>query len=135
MSQIGEMDKGSIFLPEENRLLNKTIDIREKIVDHLLEDGLPHKTSEIRVINELLNSIDSQILGKVDRRLKNDDNKNQEDVVLIISEMLKNINAKKASVQIEERNIELTEGLRPDEIVLGEDKIEYEELSLEDFKD
>jgi hypothetical protein len=137
MSQIAKIDKAEIFLPEEERVLKKTLSIREQIVDELLKDGVPTKVGEIRVINELLNSMDSQVLSKVDRRLKKDENDNNENVVEIIANIVRNVEDMKKYVDVQEveRQIELTEGLKPDEIVLGEDQIEYEELDLEQFQD
>ena len=123
-----------LFQPEEARLLNKTVDIREKIVDHLLKDGIPYKTNEIRVINELLNSIDSNVLGRVDRRLKHKENENSSDM----KELVKTIFLEKEKIMNEIKPIDLKETL-PDEYVLeevvpGEDSFEYEEITLEEIK-
>ena len=131
LAQVPERD--SFILPEEDRILNKTLSIREQIVDHMIKDGIPSKTSEIRVLNEVLNSMDSQVLGKIDRRQKQEDNNNNEKylemiraIVLETEKLQDNVEVRQ---EIPEVDIELTDA----EIVPGEDKIEYEELNPEDF--
>jgi len=133
MGKIAEMDSAEIFLPEETRLIKKSLDIREQMVDKLIEDGIPKDTRKIRVINEVLNSIDSLVLGKVDRRLKHGENQNQQDMVELVKEVLLAVEKQKTSVGPIE--IPEIEPLSPDELVPGEDKIEYEELDISDFTD
>jgi len=128
-----------LFQPEEQRLLDKTVAIREDIVDNMIKDGLPVKTNEIRVINELLNSIDGNVLGKVDRRLKYTEETNNNDM----RELVKSIILQGEKIKSEIKPIELDETL-PDEhnlgngelteLVPGEDSFEYEEISLEELK-
>jgi len=136
MSSIKEIDKATVFLPEEERLLSKSISLREQIIDKYVEEnGIPTKARDIRVINEVLNSLDSVVLGKVDRRLKHEENQQNEDMIEFAKSILLSVEEKKNTVTITEKEkmIELTEGLRPDEVVLGEDQIEYEELSLDEI--
>ena len=123
-----------LFLPEESRLLNKTVAIREKIVDHMIEDGIPYKTNEIRVLNEVLNSIDNNVLGKVDRRLKHTENENNNDM----REIVKTIMLEGEKIKQNIKPIDIKEIL-PEEYVLdevnpGEDSTEYEEITLEEIK-
>jgi len=127
-------DKDSFILPEEERLLNKTITIRERIVDKMTEGGIPSKTSEIRVLNEVLNSIDSQILGRIDRRQKQEDNNNNEKYL----EMIRTIVLETEKLQDKIEHNPITEPvidieLNDEDIVPGEDKIEYEELDPNEF--
>jgi len=133
-NSIRDIDKANVFMPEEMRVLDKTLEIREKIVDKMIEDGIPYKTSEIRVLNEVLNAMDSNVMGRTDRRLKMKENDNNENILEMMREVLINVEKKKSTVTVEQRQIELTEGLRPDEIVLGEDQIEFQEISLEDLE-
>ena len=123
-----------LYLPEEYRLINKTVNIRERIVDEMIRDGLPYKTNEIRVINELLNAIDSNVLGRVDRRLKHSENEGEKDM----RDLVKAIILEGDKIKREIKPIELNQTL-PDEYVLdnpqqGEDKIEYEEITLDDIR-
>jgi len=129
-----ETNDVELFQPEEYRLLNKTVQIREQIVDHMLKDGIPYKTSEIRVLNELLNSIDNNILGKVDKRLKFKENENNNDM----KEIVKAIMLESEKRKQEAKSTGLVETLPEDyvleEVVPGEDSFEYEEITLEEIR-
>ena len=123
-----------LYLPEEYRLINKTVNIRERIVDEMIKDGLPYKTNEIRVINELLNAIDGNVLGRVDRRLKYSENEGEKDM----RDMVKALILEGDKIKREMKPVELNQTL-PEEYVLdnptpGEDKIDYEEITLEDIR-
>jgi len=127
-------DKNNFMLPEEERILSKTLDIRERIVDKMTEEGIPSKTSEIRVLNEVLNAMDSQILGKIDRRQKQEDNNNNEKYLEMIRTIV--VETEKLQQNLDTQPLEepvIDVELKDDEIVPGEDKIEYEELNPEDF--
>jgi len=123
-----------LFQPEEARLINKTVQIREQIVDHLLKDGIPYKTSEIRVINELLNSIDSNILGRVDRRLKHKENENNNDLKEIVKAVLLESEKRKREAKANGPVEALPEEYVLEEVVPGEDSFEYEEITLEEIR-
>jgi hypothetical protein len=134
MSKIAEMDKSMVFLPSELKVLDKTLQYREMMVEELFKDGVPKDTRKMRIANELLTSIDSQVLGRVDRRLKHDENENAEDVTELLKELFFKLEQQKsntANVTLEVP--EIPEALSPDEIVPGEDKIEYEEIELSEI--
>jgi len=123
-----------IFMPEEERILDKTLKLREQILDKFTEDGIPAKTSEIRVLNEIMNAMDSQVLGRVDRRQKYQENKNNEEAKEIIKELLLRVNNIKKETPVE--NVVRKEIDRPldiDELVPGEDVIEYEQITLDEI--
>ena len=127
-------DRDNFILPEEDRILNKTLSIRERIVDKMTENGIPYKTSEIRVLNEVLNAMDSQIFGKIDRRQKQEDNNNNEKYLEMIRAIVLETEKMQNEIKteaIEEPVVDIE--LSDDEIVPGEDKIEYEELDPKDF--
>lgn len=123
-----------LYLPEEYRLINKTVNIRERIVDEMIKDGLPYKTNEIRVINELLNSIDGNVLGRVDRRLKHSENEGEKDM----RDLVKTIILEGDKIKREMKPIELNQTLSDeyvvDNLLPGETQIEYEEITLEDIR-
>ena len=129
-----ETDDLQLFQPEEYRLINKTVSIREQIVDHLLKDGIPYKTSEIRVINELLNSIDANIFGRVDRRLKKDENEGGKDLREIVKTIILEGERIKQEVKPVELDTTLPENYVLEDLVPGEDSMEYEEITLEEIK-
>jgi len=123
-----------ILLSEEQRILLKTRKLREDIVDHFIKykEGFPTKGSEIRVINEVLNSLDNQVLGLVDKRLKHDENKANSENAEAIAGLLRKLSEQKSlSKPIE--NTEISDKYVPDDIVPGEDSMEYEEIELKDI--
>lgn len=133
VSQSGKINAYEMLLPEEERLLFKTRKLREEMIDGYIDDnkGLPTNTSGMRVMNEVLNSIDDQTLGLVDRRLKNDENSVMSDltetVAKIFTDKVKNMkNGPYKEVIIADTYI-------PDDIVDDETSIEYKELSMEDL--
>ncbi len=123
-----------LFLPEEMRILNKTLSIREKIVDELTKDGVPVNSRDIRVLNEVLNAMDANVLGRVDRRLKKQEDDNNNNVTAMVKELLINLSKKEpVDVSNEYKQIEVSDEI-PIEVVPGEDKIGYEEISLEEIR-
>lgn len=134
MSELAKIDKSQIFLPNEYRILEKTLEIREKIVDKLLEEGIPTKSRDIRVLNEVLNAMDANVLGRVDRRLKREENDNQEEFNKIAVEIILNWNKMKQERVTEPIEVpELDRELPDDMVVPDEDSLEYKELTMEDI--
>lgn len=133
-SEIADIDGAVIFLEEEERVLNKTLYLREDIIDNFIKGGLPEKVGEIRVINEVLNSMDSQVLSRTDKRLKHTQNENEKDVSEIIKNILLDtaVNNKNNNND-EQRDLSVVIELKDSDIVFGEDKIEYEELDIDNF--
>jgi len=121
----------TMLLDEEHRILSKTRDLREKLVDNFIEEnGLTTKTGEMRVINELLNSLDTNVTSVVDLRLKNEENKQSEDLTDAIVSIFNKINDNANNVDIENKVVDVGERNVPDDIVPGEDQIEYQELDM-----
>jgi len=134
MSDIAKIDKSQIFLPNEYRVLEKTLDIREKIVDKMLEEGIPVKGRDIRVLNEVLNAMDANVLGRVDRRLKREENDSQEEFNKLATEIILNWNKYKQENKTEVIEVPEVEHELPDDMVVpDEDTIEYKELTMEDI--
>lgn len=122
----------SMLLSEEERILLKTRHIREDMIDGIIEynDGkAPTKTSDVRVMNEVLNSLDDQVLGLTDRRFRFEDQKNDADIAGILKDVFANINDYKPNVS---RNIEVADKYIPTDIVIDEASIEVKELTFED---
>lgn len=120
-----------MLLDEEHRLLKKTRDLREKLVDNFIEEnGLTTKTGEMRVINELLNSLDTNVTSVVDLRLKNEETKQSEDLTDAIVSIFNKISDSANSIDIKNKVIDVGERNVPDDVVPGEDQIEYQELDM-----
>ena len=123
-----------LFLPEEMRILNKTLRIREEVVDELVKDGVPTNSRDIRVLNEVLNAMDANVLGRVDRRLKKQEEENNGRVTEMVKELLINLSKEDTvNVSTEYKEIELNDDTVID-LVPGEDKIGYEEISIEEIR-
>lgn len=132
MSEIAKMSETEIFLPEENRLIDKSLSIREQIVDAYLKKGDLTDNRDVRVINEVLNSMDSLVLGKMDKRLKVNTQKDNSEIVEVMKEVILNVkNESKKCNTVVDPHVDFD--LEESELVPGEDQIQYEELDLEDF--
>jgi len=121
----------SMLLTEEERILIKTRNIREDMVDGIIEynNGVPTKTSDVRVMNEVLNSLDDQVLGLTDRRFRFEEQKNDADLAGILKDVFANIDNYKPKVA---RNIDIAHEYIPADIVVDETSVEVKELTFED---
>jgi len=122
----------TMLLGDEENLILKTRKIRVDMIDDFIKynNGVPTKPSEMRVMNEVLNSLDDQTLGLVDRRFKHEENKQLEDVTAIIKEVFTNVNSLKKKIN----EVDIDDNYIPTDIVVDEDSIEYKELSFEDLE-
>jgi len=133
MSDIAKMDNSSIYGTDEQRILDKTMDVREQMVDNFIRGGVPEKTNEIRVINEVLNSMDAQVMSKVSNRLKTDESKNDSEILSMVKNILLSSSTELENMEALEAPI-IEQTLTEDDIVLGEDSIELTELDLNTIK-
>jgi len=121
-----------MLLDEEHRVLAKTRELREQIVDTFIEEkGIPTKSGDMRVVNELLNSLDTNVTSVVDLRLKNEENKQSEDLTDAIVNIFSKISNKANSVDVNNKDVVVKDMYVPDDVVPGEDQIEYEELDVD----
>ena len=133
VSKSNNINAYEMLIPEEERIILKTRKLREEMVDGFIKDndGLPTNTSGIRVINEVLNSMDDQTLGLVDRRLKNNENNNASDLTETIAKIFTE------KVKLKEKgpavHTEIPDTYIPDDLVVDETSVEYKELSMEDL--
>jgi methyl coenzyme M reductase beta subunit len=120
---------------QENNIINETVALRLEIVDNFIkENGLPTKARDIETINKVLDSVDKNIYDRVDRRLKQEENKTNEELLEMVKELVINVEKKKLEQPIlEPEQIEIDIELKDDEIVPGEDVIEYQELNPDEF--
>ena len=122
-------DSFILLLDDEQRIVEKTRNIREKMVDALIDEkGIPTKTGEMRVVNEILNSLDNQVLGLVDRRLKHDENTNNGELLETIKTVFTELDNRKLNKPSIINTGTIDDKFIPDNIVPGEDKIEYEDI-------
>ncbi len=125
-----------IYTEEEQQLLDKSISYRLRMVEEQFKDGTPTRTNEIRVVNEVLNSIDTAISNAANTRLKQSEVENQGKIKETVAEILKQ-QAEKRKLQID-RPIDVEVVLddvtlvKPD-FVPDETSTEHKEIELKDI--
>lgn len=123
-----------LLYSEEERRMLKTQRIREEILDNkIATDGIPTKSGDIRVLNELMDSIDSSTFKNVDLRLKNTENNINEDLSENIKDIFTRVDKRK-SIPKSENILTLESRYNPNDIVDGELTIDYAELTIDDLK-
>lgn len=133
MSSIEIVEESTIFDSEENRILNKTINIREKIVDQMAGVGLPTKAHELLALNTILDAMDKQVMDKVKIRTKQEEENGKNKTIAMVAEILGRIDTKKGYVPLSNNDITLSDNFLPTDIVPGETEISPDKLSLADF--
>jgi len=126
-----------IYTPEEQELLNKTLDYRLRMMSEVFKEGTPRRPGDIRVANEVLNSIDSAVDKAANTRLKQSAVKNDADVKATVVGILKAQAERRALQAKRDANTEviLDDALdieRP-VFVPGEDSFEQPTLTMEEI--
>lgn len=125
-----------IFNETEQTLIDKSLAAKIKMIDTLTsgKEVSKEEKSTIRLLNEVLNGVDSSINAFANTRLKAVSDENQAQTQSRALEILQGISrtkvptGKSISVYMSE-----VEELGDDEIVMGETADGYEELELKDF--
>lgn len=79
----------STFSADDVRILEKTLKIREKILDNFVtEDNIPSSTKDIYAVVALTDSIDANVLGKAKIKLEESANKVNEETKNVLSGLL-----------------------------------------------
>jgi len=123
-----------LFQEEGAKVLQKSLHIREAVVDEIIKDGVPTSSRDIRVLNEVLNSMDALVFGKVDRKLKKKETSDNGRVLEMVKTIIKNNQKLKNEIAIEAVSPELGEEHEIIDLVPGETKVEYEEITLDEIK-
>lgn len=98
----------NLYTEEELRLLAKTRKLREDIIDEVCADGKPPSDSRsARLLNEIANSLDSQIDNIANARIKHSGAKDAEQVTSVVAGILKGIKGGRVVIAGE---IELEDG-------------------------
>ena len=143
MSNIVETDNNEIepigedFLTEtERKLHKKTLLLREKIIDEMTDNGtnIPTSTSEIRVLKEVMESLDNRINNDRKARIDRERDKDNKATKELIAETLKMVSMNN-EVTNGKRIEELPDVFVPDddEIVEGELDINPNPINIEDI--
>ncbi len=78
----------SLFTENDARLLDKTLVIREQLIDNLMKQELPTKARDIECFTNLLESVDRSILSKAKVKVDESTNKTNEETRLILKGLL-----------------------------------------------
>lgn len=133
MNEIEVIEESTIFNHNESRVLNKTMDIREKIVDQMASAGLPTKAHELLALNAIMNDMDKQVMDKVKLRVKQEEDDNKNKTVAMVAEILGRIDSNKGYIPMSNKDIDLPDKYLPNDIVPGETDVSPDKLSLADF--
>lgn len=86
-----------MFSPEELRLLEKTLDLREKIIDNRVKQGMPSSEKDINAATNLLESIDRSIFSRHKLKIEEDSNANQAQTKELLKELLISVHSGKST--------------------------------------
>lgn len=79
----------NVYTEEELEIINKSKNIRLQIVDAMTKDRVPTDSREVRVINEVLTSLDKTVHDTANTRIKHQDSANKEAILDMVAETLK----------------------------------------------
>jgi len=63
----------SIYTDEENEILDLTKRVRVDTLKNMVKDGVPERSGDIRVMNELAGSLDKLVVDTANTRIKHQD--------------------------------------------------------------
>ena len=127
-------DTQSAYSELEQADLEYLKQVRMDVIKSMTADGLPVKSGDIRVLNELISSGEKSIHDTVSNKLKFQDNQSKDAMNDIVATAL--LQLQKNGVHREaggEREICLEDSYIPTDIVPGELSQEVEELEVSDF--
>jgi len=124
--------QSAIFTSKEQLMLEKTNDIRDKIVDAMTVNGVPDRVGEIRVLNEIMSGIDKSIYDSAESRLKYQDGQNKEALLETVAMIIKD---NKRSKQLPRTNTltDVPDEYIPVDMVYGETEIQPEPLNQDEI--
>ena len=132
----------TLFNDEDLRLLDKTLRVREKLLDSLMQKGLPEKERDVNAFVNLAESIDRSIFNKSKLKIEDKSNEINEQQKDLLKQMLVELhkgNTHQVNIEVhtseeleerlpsyEPKGLKINEG----ELISGIDTI-----SLKDFKE
>jgi len=121
-----------LLTDDENIIIHKTRNLRLDMLNRFIEEkGIPTSTRDMRVINEIAKSLDEQVLGLVDRRLKNEENKVNGNMLEMAKEILSRTTD---DFYVEnKKELDLRNEFVPTDVVPGETTLEYEEIDPDEI--
>jgi len=127
------MENNSIYTEEELAILGKVKDLRLNIMDAMTKDGIPYKSGDIRVLNEVMTGAESMVVNSANTRLKREDTDNNGAAVELVAEMLMSARRNKLKYTEEGSLPSVKPGLENIETVPGEADIAQPKLDPTEF--
>lgn len=104
------------FTPDDIRILEKTLSVRERMLDHLLKDELPNKARDLDAYVNLMESMDRSVLGKAKVKVEEASNRVNEESKALLTNLL----------------LDLHKGNTSNDFNLGDNQVpEFESTGLE----
>lgn len=126
----------TIYTPEEEQLIQQGLEYRQKMLAQAFSEGTPKRGSDMRIVNEILNSIDSVVNNSANTRLKQKDVENQTQVkasiVAILTEAAER-RAKNVRANVEQPVVLDDTNIEKPTFVPGEMSTELEDIELKDI--
>lgn len=88
----------SLFTENDARLLDKTLVIREQLIDNLMKKELPTAARDLEVFTGLLESVDRSILSKAKVKVDENANKTNEETRQILKGLLMELHTNPGAV-------------------------------------
>ena len=123
--------ENSFYTTDEERIRQKTKALREQMMDSITDDGIPKKVGDLRILNEVMNSLDSQVTETATLRARVSADEQEGKYLELVTNVLKNNVS--GNFGISDQNIVLEEEYIPTDIVPGEMETETKRLSLDEF--
>ena len=116
-----------MFTEEDNRLLNKTLNVRERLIDHLTKESLPTSSRDVDSLTNLLESVDRSILLKIEEQDSQINKENKEILKNLLLDLHNGHSPVLAGNSIPEyapQGISLNDG----ELIRGEDHVTVDDI-------
>lgn len=123
-------ENNTIYTPEEEEILNLTKKVRVDIVNNMVKNGVPERSGDIRVLNEVSSSLDKLISDSANARIKHQDTANNKaSAELIIAAIM----SKKKDIPIQVNRKTEIDDVIDIEVVPGQMDINPAKLNPSDF--
>ncbi len=123
------------FTEEDKDILALTRKLRVDMIKENTKDGyIPTRGGDMRVLNEIANSLDTQVMSVADTKNKETANKNTDDMFRLIAENIRQSKLNDAnSSGGPQIDIHLDGRITSDKLVPGQMDINPDKLSVKDF--
>ena len=123
-------ETNTIYTKEEEEILNLTKKVRVDIVKNMIKNGVPERSGDIRVLNEVASSLDKVISDSANSRIKHQDSANTKaSAELVVAALL----SKKNELPIVENRTLVIDDSVTVEVVPGQMDINPDKLNPSDF--